>query len=147
MVYMLHILEQQYAGLKSTYRCGTEEIGLTSALGRRMKKKYTCVAHKSTDQIRTACISLQMCADPDFPRYIAHRLCYVVIKFSTCRCVVPRESMPADQSAQQVHDRKKLIKMHKAMSEELIKSMQKAAVLWFLKCRVRLLDFLDPLRV
>lgn len=47
---MLHMLEQWYAGLNSTYRCGTEEIGLTAALDRRMKNKYIGVLHKRTNE-------------------------------------------------------------------------------------------------
>lgn len=47
---MLQTLEQWYAGLKSTYNCGTEEIGLTAALDRRMKNKYMCVVHKRANE-------------------------------------------------------------------------------------------------
>lgn len=44
---VLHMLEQQYVGLKSTYRSGTEKIGLTAALDMQNEEQiHVCSPQK-----------------------------------------------------------------------------------------------------
>ena len=44
-----------------------------------------CVVHKSTNENPHE--SVWKSVQTDFPRYIAHRLRHVMIKFSSCKCV------------------------------------------------------------